>query len=126
VVAFEEAGRVGYAGYEAAPRGTRGGDEVAAGLLLEKVMNYLEGRRAALLDCVDAFLAPTDGRTKGGAPGAHLTLALEAVKLVKEGVLAKSSHAGVVELEPVDAVGAQALEAGLDGTTDKGGREVLG
>ena len=117
VFPLEHAGRVRDANVEAAVGGVclRRVEHRGARMLLEHVPDHLNRVDVVLtLDELDGFIQPTDRRPERGAPRANLSLALERAQRIPELRVAHVLHLRVVELEDVDVVGLEALEAPVD------------
>src|SRR5581483_3584612 len=91
-------------------------DHRGAGMLLENVPDHLDHPDVGLaLAQLDGFVEPADGWTKGRAPDADLALAFEVAQRTPELRIAHVLHLHVVNLQHVDVVGLETLQAAIDG-----------
>ena len=100
-------------------------DELAAGILLEHVVDHLRDRRAAYRRRVDAFVAPSDGRPQRRPVRQDLPFGLEPLQRLPMLVLHQRDHARVVRLVDRDVIDAEARQRLVDGETDELRRHVL-
>ena len=84
--------------------------ELAAGVLLEQIVNGLHGLRVVLHHRAHAFLAPPDRRPERDAPGANFPFVFYFLQLSKQ-IVAELRQLDVVGHVKIDHVHAHAAEA---------------
>ena len=107
------------------PFARRGLDQLAAGVLLEQVVDDLARRERPRRERLDALVAPADRRSERHAVRPDLARVARLLEHLEDGVRPDRVHARVVELVDVDVVGAEAREALLEGVADEPGRPVV-
>ncbi len=103
----------------------RGREQLAAGLLLEQVVDRLHRADRARRDRAQALLAPPDRGAERDAVVADLSLGLEVLEGRERLVGLDRVHARVVQLVEVDAVGSEPPQARLEGVAHEAGVPAL-
>ncbi len=114
VFSFQHPRRVRHANVEAAVRRVlaRGFDHPRSGLLLENVPDHLNGVHVRLaLAQLDGFVQPADRGTECCAPDLDEPLILHFAQRLPDGSVAHVVHLDVMELENVDVIRLETLEA---------------
>ena len=118
VLPLEHPRRVRHPDVEAAVRRVLPGglDHRRPRMLLEDVPDHLDGvdLRLALHE-LDGLVQPADRRAERRAPRENLSFALQVAQRAPQLRLAHVLHLHVVDLEHVDVVGLEPLEAAIDG-----------